>query len=69
MKMYAVRKGNEALSIALATFRYRDDAENYIKDRWMENIEEEACDFTKAGNVSIENDCFIQPIELEETDR
>lgn len=68
MTMYAVIKKYGYGSTVLAMLRYRIDAEDYIKDyigeRMIEKIPSDLLDCNKASTLTIENDCFIQPMEV-----
>ena len=58
--MYTVVKGSGCGTIVLALFKYRADAENYIKERMIENVSSDMLDFNKPGTLTIENDSYIE---------
>ncbi len=65
MRMYAVIKKYGYGSTVLALFKYKIDAEDYIKKQMIENIPSELLDFNKSDTLTIENDCYIELLETE----
>lgn len=65
MYMHTVIKDSGDDKTALALFRYREDAENYIKERMMESTSSNTLDFDKPGTLVIENDSYIVPLQVE----
>jgi len=39
-------------------------AEDYIKERIIENVSSDMLDFNKPGTLTIENDSYIEPLEV-----
>lgn len=66
MRMFAVIKKYSFGSTVLALFIFRGDAENYIKERMIENIPSGLLDFNKISEtLEIECNCYIEPLEVE----
>lgn len=69
MRMYAVIKKYGYGSTVLALFKYKIDAEDYIRDyigeRMIEKIPSDLLDCNKVGTLTIENDTYIEPLEVE----
>lgn len=60
-----IKRTNCSTSIVLALFGYRADAENYIKERMIESIPSHSLVFGKSGTLEIENEFYIEPLEVE----